>query len=393
MEPVTRSSLCDARRIILKIGSAVITREDGSGLDQGVLESIAEEVAQLMATGHEVVIVSSGAIALGLQELGQAGPPADMASRQAFAAIGQSHLMRAWREVFQGHDRTVAQVLLTEDDFRNRKRYLNARHAMQAMLSLGAVPVVNENDTVAIEEIKFGDNDRLSGQVAVLLSADVLVMLSVVDGLYDKDPTQDPEAGRIASVERFTPELEALGAHGTSSVGTGGMASKLSAARIAGRSGIPSVVASGRRPGVVQAVLSGADVGTFFGDCADRVTARKHWIAFTLKPGGDIGVDEGAAKALTQRGKSLLPRGIVEVEGVWGVGDAVRIVDPGGVEVARGLSRYSSQDVARIAGKRSDEIVGVIGHWFGDAVIHRDDMVLMGTEGMVDTDQSIPKTS
>lgn len=393
MEPVTRSSLCGARRIILKIGSAVITREDAKGLDASILESIAAEVAELLSSGHEVVIVSSGAIALGRQELGEVGPPTDMASRQAFAAIGQSHLMRAWREAFMAHDRTVAQVLLTEDDFRNRKRYLNARHAMQAMISLGAVPVVNENDTVAIDEIKFGDNDRLSGQVAVLLSADVLVMLSVVDGLHEKDPTVHPDAERIRTVERFTPELEALATRGVSSVGTGGMASKLSAARIAGRSGIPTVVAGGRRAGVVQAVLRGDDIGTFFGDCADRVKARKHWIAFTLKPAGDILVDEGAAKALGQRGKSLLSRGITGVEGSWDVGAAVRIMGPGGIEVARGLSRYSSADVAAIAGKRSDAIVKTLGHWFGDAVIHRDDMVLMGAEWMVDTDQPIPKTS
>ena len=393
MEPRTRSSLSGAQRIVLKIGSAVVTREDAKGLDSSVLESIAGEVAELRASGHEVVIVSSGAIALGRQELGATTPPADMASRQAFAAIGQSHLMRAWREAFQAHDCTVAQVLLTEDDFRNRKRYLNARHAMQAMLSLGAVPVVNENDTVAIDEIKFGDNDRLSGQVAVLLSADVLVMLSVVDGLHSLDPTEHPDAERIRVVERFTPELEALASEGVSSVGTGGMTSKLSAARIAGRSGIPTVVAGGRRRGVVKAVLSGEDIGTFFGDCADRVKARKHWIAFTLKPAGDIRVDEGAAMALEKRGKSLLPRGILGIEGSWDVGAAVRIVTVDGQEVARGLSRYSSADVERIAGKRSDAIVEVLGHWFGDAVIHRDDMVLMGAEWMVDTDQSIPKTS
>ncbi len=385
MNPLTRSSLTSAQRIILKIGSAVITREDETGLDRETLQSIADEVAGLMARGCEVVIVSSGAIALGRQELGHVGPPADMASRQAFAAIGQSHLMRAWREAFSAHGKTIAQVLLTEDDFRNRKRYLNARHAMQAMISLGAVPVVNENDTVAIDEIKFGDNDRLSAQVSVLLSADVLVMLSVVDGLYERDPTVDKNARRIASVERFTPELEALGASGVSSVGTGGMASKLSAARIAGRSGIPSIVAGGRRQGVVEAVLRGEDIGTFFNDCADRVKARKHWIAYTLTPAGDIRVDAGAAKAIASHGKSLLARGIVGVESRWDVGEAVRIIDPEGIEVARGLSRYSSSDVTAIAGKRSDEIVSVIGHWFGDAVIHRDDMVQMGVDELVDT--------
>ena len=301
-----------------------------------------------------------------------------MSERQALAAIGQSRLMRLWSDAFSRDDIVVAQVLLTHEDLRDRKRYLNARNAIESMHAMGAIPIVNENDTVATEEIQLGDNDNLSAQVAALVSADVLIILSIFDGLYDKDPLQHTDATRIPFVEEIDDSVAELGASGMSAVGTGGMATKIQSARAANHFGIPTILASGRREGILRAILDGEDVGTIFLPKNDPVNARKHWIAFTLKSAGKLVVDEGAVRAMNKSGSSLLPSGIVRVNGHFEMGELVEIVDEQGKEIGKGLVRYSSKDIEKISGHRSDEIASILGYKLADVVIHRDDFVVAG---------------
>jgi glutamate 5-kinase len=371
-----RTSLARTRRIVVKIGSAVLTRP-GGGLDVETLASLCDEVAALRSSGREVVVVSSGAVALGMQEIGLSRKPGTIAQRQALAALGQAQLMKAWRESLGRWGVPVAQVLLTHSDLADRTRYLNARHTFGAILGFGAVPVVNENDTVAVDEIRFGDNDNLSAQVANLIEADLLVMLTQDEGLYDRDPRAHEDAALVPLVDKVDDGVMRMIGTSTSGVGTGGMGTKVHAARAASHMGIPAVIARGKRPFVLSAVIAGDEVGTLFVASQDRLRARKHWIGYTLKPAGRLTVDAGAEVAVRKNGKSLLPSGIVAIAGDFVPGDVVEVSSLDGSVFARGLSAYGAAEVRRIRGCRTAEIEAHLGYRTVDEVIHRDDLVLL----------------
>jgi glutamate 5-kinase len=360
---LTTRSVPDGRRVVVKIGSKSLV----SAADR--FERMAKQVAALRAEKRTAVIVSSGAIALGRQRLGLARRPSEMAMLQACASVGQSALMRAWEEAFAPHALPVAQILLTHADLADRERYLNARNAIDALLEVGAVPIINENDTVSVDEIKFGDNDQLAAMVATLTGADLLVLLTDVEGLLDDSKNRVSIVDDVASAS-------ALVQGGASDVGTGGMASKLEAARRATLRGIPSIIADARDPDILARILAGDDVGTLFTPQGTRLASRKHWIAYTLRPRGTLLIDAGAAKALSS-GRSLLPAGILGVRGDFAAGDAVTLVDPSGKEIARGLARYETRDVARLAGAATKDIATLLGFHGGDEIVHRDDLVVL----------------
>jgi glutamate 5-kinase len=368
-----RAALAKAKRIVVKVGTNALTHATGR-FHRAHFEQLARDVAEAAAE-REVVVVSSGAIALGVERLGLDTKPKDVPGKQACAAVGQSRLMRAWEEAL--HPRAVAQVLLTHDDVQERRRYLNARHALERLLEQRVIPVINENDTVSADEIKFGDNDTLAGLVAGLVDADALVILSDVDGLYDADPRSSPDAQRIDFVAKLTPELLALAGASGSKVGTGGMATKVRAAARVTELGIRCVVTAGLHAGRLGQVLSGEDVGTLFEPQTQKHKARAAWIAHALKPRGRLTVDDGARKALTERNKSLLPSGVRAVEGRFDKGDPVDIALDGGEAFARGLAAYDSDELRRIAGKRTAQIEGVLGYRGLDEAVHKDDLVVL----------------
>ncbi len=363
------------RRLVIKIGSGLIAAP-GTGLDPARIAALAGEVAGV-AGAIEVVVVSSGAIAAGAVRLGLRHRPRSIPEKQAAAAAGQAALMWHYEQAFAVHGLGVAQVLLTQEDIGHRVRYLNARNTLLALLRCRLLPVVNENDTVAVEEIKVGDNDNLSALVAHLIDADLLVLLSDTDGLYTGDPHRDPAARRIEVVEAITPEMERRAGLAEGPLGTGGMVTKLEAAQKATAAGIPMVIADGRAPGVLRAVLAGEPVGTYFQPRADRLAARKRWIAFASPPQGLLHVDAGARRALVSGGKSLLPSGVVKVEGEFSAGDAVGVVDPDGQEFARGIVSYDAREVALLRGAKTAEIERILGYRVLDEVIHRDNLVLL----------------
>lgn len=352
---VARVRVGGARRIVVKIGSKTLAS------DASVYARLAQVVAESRASGREIVIVSSGAIALGVKKLGYRSRPKEMAKLQASAAAGQSILMRLYEEAFEVHGIPVAQVLLTHADLADRTRDNNARAALGALLEAGAVPVLNENDSVSVEEIKFGDNDQLASMVVPLIDAEVLVLLSDVAGLLDASGERIPVVVNV--VNDALPHVHA----GTSGVGTGGMASKVEAARRATLAGADVVVADARAPEALGALLRGDDVGTLFVRNPEPLGARRHWIAFTLRPKGTLIVDDGAVRALRERGKSLLAVGVLGVRGLFAPSDAVVIVDVAGHEVARGLARHGAQELARLAGKRTED---------DGIAVHRDDLVV-----------------
>jgi glutamate 5-kinase len=369
------SRLVAARRVVVKVGSALLVEPSTGSVNRAWLESLAEDIAALRARGQEVVLVSSGAIALGRRELGLGRGKLKLEEKQAAAAVGQIRLAHAWKDVLEQRGFTVAQVLLTLGDTEERRRYLNARNTLTTLLRLGAIPVINENDTVATAEIRYGDNDRLGARVAQMVSADCLVLLSDVDGLYTADPTREPDAQFIPEVDGITPEIEAMAGGSASDVGSGGMATKVVAAKIAVAAGCNLCIAAGRDVHPLRRIESGARCTWFVAD-ASPVTVRKQWIAGMLKPAGEITVDEGAVRALRD-GKSLLPAGVTEVKGRFDRGDAVLVRDPAGVEIARGLAAYSSGDAERIRGRRSGEVEQLLGYRGRDEMIHRDDLVLV----------------
>ena len=366
----TRSELAAAKRVVVKIGSRMVAEETDARV-----ATLAAEAKALRDRGVDVVIVTSGAIALGWRRLGYADKPRTIAGLQAAAAVGQGHLIHAYQRALAAHGLTAGQVLFTHDDVRNRRRYLNARLAFGELLARGAVPVVNENDTVSVDEIKFGDNDRLAALCTSLVEADALVILTDVDGLYDGDPASG--ARLIPEVRDIDREAVAVAGASTGGFGTGGMASKVQAAKIAARFGVVTVVTSGRRERPVTSILDGADAGTVFWPSVDRLQSRKHWIAYALKPAGSVVVDAGARRALTDGKKSLLPSGVKRVEGRFGAGDAVRVVDESGAEFARGLVAFDADEVEKIAGRRSADLAAILGYATADEVIHRDDLVLL----------------
>jgi glutamate 5-kinase len=366
--------LARAKRVVIKIGSALLVEKSTGRVNRAWLETLAADIAALRARGQEVVIVSSGAIALGRRQLGLAPGKLKLEESQAAAAVGQIRLAHAWKEVLEQHDCSVAQVLLTLGDTEERRRYLNARGTLNMLLKLGAIPVINENDTVATAEIRYGDNDRLAARVAQMASADCLVLLSDVDGLYTADPTRDATARFIAEVTAITPEIEAMAGGSASDVGSGGMATKVLAGKIALAAGCTMCVAAGREQHPLQRIEAGARCTWFVSRTSPR-TVRKQWIAGLLKPAGVLHVDAGAARAL-RGGKSLLPAGVTRVEGRFDRGDAVVVRDADGAEIARGLSAYSSEDARRASGRRSQELEAILGYRGRDELIHRDDLVL-----------------
>ena len=371
-----RSALAASRRVVLKIGSRVLTG-DGQGLNLERVAAIAAEIAKLRDSGHEVVMVSSGAIAAGRPALGLTERPRTIPQKQAAAAVGQTLLMRAYEDACRSHGLTVAQILLTGEDLGNRLRFQNARATIDALLAFGVIPIINENDTVVVDEIKFGDNDNLSALVANLVEADLLVILTDIDGFFDADPRSNPDARLISMVKQITRDVERAAGGSGSSVGTGGMATKIAAAKKAGKFGAPTLMLNGTDPTNISRALSGVEVGTLFLPARETLNRRKHWIAHTLRPHGRLIIDAGASKVLREAGRSLLPSGIVRVEGEFERGACLRVIDPDGTEIARGLADYASSEISRILGHRSSEIEEILGYRYGDEIIHRDNLVLL----------------
>jgi len=367
--------LIEARRVVVKVGSALLVDGEKGRLNRTWLESFAADIAHLRRRGQEVILVSSGAIALGRRHLGLSAGPLKLEESQAAAAVGQIRLAHAYKELLEAHEITVAQILLTLGDTEQRRRYLNARGTLQTLLSLGAVPVINENDTVATAEIRYGDNDRLAARVAQMTGADCLVLLSDIDGLYTANPHQNPEAELISRVLDITPAIEAMAGGTTSGVGTGGMQIKIAAAKIAVGAGCHLCISKGATQHPLKRIEEGARC-TWFVPSSTPSAARKQWIAGTLRPAGAISVDEGAVRALLQ-GKSLLPAGVTRAVGRFDRGDTVSIVGPDSLEVARGICAYSDSDTARIMGRKSTEIENLLGFRGRDEIVHRDDLVLM----------------
>jgi glutamate 5-kinase len=363
-----------AKRVVVKIGSALLVEESSGGIRRRWLEALADDVAALRAEGREVILVSSGAIAVGRRHLGLVSGPLRLEEKQAAAATGQIRLAHAYQEALARHGITVAQILLTLADTEDRRRHLNARATLATLLKLEALPVINENDTVATSEIRFGDNDRLAARVAAMIAADALVLLSDIDGLYTGDPKLDAGAAHIPEIAELTPEIEAMAGEALPGYSSGGMVTKLAAARIAVGAGCRMAIADGRRLNPLSAIGEGARCSWFLPAGTPR-SARKKWIAGALKPVGSLTVDDGALKALAG-GKSLLPAGVVAVEGSFDRGDAVRVLNRAGREIARGLSAYSAGDAQRIMGHKSREIEALLGYRGRDEMIHRDDLVV-----------------
>ena len=374
MHSAAVSPLISARRVVIKVGSALLVDSQTGQLNRAWLETLASDVHALRMRGQDVLLVSSGAIALGRRQLGLEPGKLKLEESQAAAAVGQIRLAHAWKDVLERHGHTVAQILLTFGDTEERRRYLNARSTLGTLLRLGAIAVINENDTVATSEIRYGDNDRLAARVAQMMSADCLVLLSDVDGLYTADPTRDPNAQFIPEIRRITPEIERMAGGASSAVGSGGMATKVAAAKIAVTAGCHMCVAAGREMHALRRIEEGARCSWFY-PSATPATVRKQWIAGTLKPAGEVYVDAGAAQAL-RSGKSLLPAGVTRVLGSFERGDALVVRDAEGLEIARGLSAYSSADMQRLQGRKSAEIETLLGFRGRDEVIHRDDLVV-----------------
>jgi glutamate 5-kinase len=364
-----RAGLTGAKRVVVKIGSRLLAESPASRP-----ATIADQVIALRRRGVEVVIVSSGAIALGVQRLKLPGRPHDLPSLQAAAAVGQSRLMQHWEHAFAVHETAIGQVLLTHDDLGDRRRFLSARLTLRALLDHVVVPIVNENDTVATEEIKFGDNDQLAALVCNLVSADALVILTDVEGV------RDASGVRMPIVRDIDREAVPVAGGSIGGVGSGGMASKVGSARIVTRTGVPAIVAPGREPDVIVRVLAGEDLGTLFtppGPGGSVLSSRKHWIAFGAKPEGRLTVDDGAIRALREGGKSLLPAGITAVAGEFGLGDTVSVVSVTGAEIARGLVAYPAAELRKISGLQSAAIEARLGYKSIDEAIHRDDLVIL----------------
>jgi glutamate 5-kinase len=374
----TVNRLAKARRVVVKIGSALLVEDASGRIRRDWLDALADDVAALRAEGKQAILVSSGAIAVGRRHLGLTQKSLKLEEKQAAAATGQIRLAHAWQESLARHDITVAQVLLTLEDTEERRRHLNARSTLTTLLALSCVPVINENDTVATSEIRFGDNDRLAARVAAMISADTLVLLSDIDGLYTADPRSDPAARHIPEVAQITPEIEAMAGEAPPGYSSGGMVTKLAAARVAVGAGCRMAIANGRPLNPLKRLGEGAPA-TWFLPASEPRTARKAWIAGSLKAMGELTVDDGAAAALGS-GRSLLPAGVIKVSGRFERGDLVVVRNRAGLELARGLAAYSAEDAKRIAGHKSREIEALIGYRGRDEMIHRDDLVVTAAE-------------
>jgi glutamate 5-kinase len=371
-------TLCfsQARRVVVKVGSGVLTGRDGLNTD--VIDSISRQICRLSGDQLEVLLVSSGAMASGQKKIGLSRRPEEIPKRQAIAAVGQAGLILCYENAFAEYGRHVAQILLTSDDLSSsRRRYLNARNTLHTLLSWQVIPIINENDTVVVEEIKFGDNDNLSAHIALMMNADILINLTDINGLYSGDPRNDPQACQIPVVERITKELEKTASGLPGVLGTGGMLSKLRAAKKVTTAGIPMVIANGLEPDILLKLFKGQKLGTFFKPAEEKLPNRKAWIGYTVKPKGAVIIDDGAARAIVKKGKSLLSGGITDVKGDFGVGSPVHIVDIQGRHLAAGLVNYSSAQIRRIMGCKSCQIGDRLGHKSYDEVIHRNNMTLL----------------
>jgi len=381
-----KNILKSAKRVVIKVGSGVISdHESGKaplerGLSQKRIRSYAKRIKAIVDAGYEVILVSSGAIMAGRERLNLKRPNLDIPEKQACAAIGQSSLIRSYERSFEKQGLKVAQILLGHDDLENRKRYLNVRHTLEALLEHGVIPIVNENDSVTVDEIKIGDNDTLSANVACMAEAQLLILLSDVDGLYTSDPnsrTGDSPAELISHVDRITSKIEQLAGKSKNPLAVGGMSTKVTAAKKTMSFGIPTIIVNGLKGDNLKKVFAGGEVGTLFWSGEAKIKDRKHWIAHTLKPAGSITIDAGARKALVERGKSLLAAGVVKVDGKFEFGSAVRLLDEKGKEIARGLVNYNSRDLDQIKGLKTAAVRSLVGPNFYDEVIHRDDLVLV----------------
>jgi glutamate 5-kinase len=372
-----RQTLFDkARRVVVKVGSAILTGERGMNLE--VVRNLAKELVFLHNSGREVILVSSGAVAAGRKKLLlDQQVELGIKEKQALAAIGQSILMHTYDEAFAEHGKKIAQVLLTHADLSHRHRYLNIRNTLLTLLRFGVIPIINENDTVSVEELRFGDNDNLGALVTNLIEADMFICLTDVVGLYNGNPHTDPDVKPIYTIAEVTPEIEAMADNVKSALGTGGMQSKIRAAKMVAARGGSSFIGPGREKNILQQLFSGEMIGTFFLPAKTRLHSRKHWIAYALKPKGHLVLDDGACQAICRNGKSLLPSGILEVKGRFGPGDAVRCLDRHNKPVAVGLMNYSAVDTELIKGIHSDQIENILGYKDSDEVMHRDNLVIL----------------
>lgn len=373
---IRKELFSNVKTAVIKLGSSVLTNSDGE-LSETVFNDYAREISALKSRGVKPIIVSSGAIAAGMKKLNLGKKPLDIVSKQAIAACGQSSLIWFYERAFSVCGEIVAQILLTHDGLSVRKRFLNARKTIFALIHMGVIPIVNENDTVAVEEIMLGDNDNLASLVTNLIEADVLIMLTDIDGLYTKDPREHSDARLLPVVEKIDSSIEELAGGTKGRTTTGGMKTKIDAARTATAFGAPTIIANGKNASILSDIFEGKDVGTLFVPAEDKLRSRKHWIAFTLKLSGKIVVDEGAIRAIVDRGKSLLPSGIKGVEGKFEIGELISCVDESGHEVARGLTSYSSHEIEKIAGFNTKDIEDLLGYKYGDEVIHRNDLVVL----------------
>lgn len=364
------------KRIVIKIGSNILA-SSGNGLDIERIRSIVDDISAIHDEGYDPVVVSSGAIAAGMRNLGLKRKPHDIVLKQAAAAVGQSSLMWAYEKCFGVHGKKVAQILLTREDLSDRKRYINSRNTINTLISYGVIPIINENDTVATDEIRFGDNDHLASLVAALIEAERLIILSDVDGLFTEDPRKNPKASIISKVNKVTPEIERIAGGVVSNVGTGGMYSKVLAAKRAMNSGITVNIVNGRKKDILLSFLKGERHGTEFIAKAVRPSQKKMWIAHGIRAKGSVSLDRGAVEAIVRSGKSLLPSGIISVSGNFDTGDAVYCLDYEGNKIAKGLVNYSSEEIEKIKGKNTKEIEGTLGYKYSDEIIHRDNLALL----------------
>ena len=365
----------DAKRIVVKVGSGVLTEDNGLNLK--ALRSISRQICQLADRGLEIILVSSGAMASGIKKIGLSKRPEEIPKRQAIAAVGQAGLIMEYEKSFARYNKKVAQILLTSDDLVNRKRYLNARNTLCTLLSWQVIPIINENDTVVVEEIKFGDNDNLAAMITLLMDADILINLTDIDGLYTRDPRKNQDAELISVVTTIKKEIEKYASDIPGPLGTGGMLSKIIAAKKVTAAGIPMLIAGGEKHDILIKLFAGKEHGTFFIPKKEKLANRKCWIAFTLKPKGTIMIDDGAAAAILKSGKSLLPSGIVRVDGEFSVGAAVEFRRESNDEIlGTGLVNYCASDIRKIMGLKSGKIKKYLGHKSYDEVIHRDNLAI-----------------
>ncbi len=374
MTPLSPPEILNIRRIVVKVGSNVLTCPQGLNLP--VIDALSQQIIQLERRGQEVILVSSGAMAAGVRKLAIERRPEAIPARQAVAAVGQAGLMLSWEKALARHRKKVAQMLLTAEDMTSRKRYLNARNTLNTLLDWGVLPIINENDTIMVDEIRFGDNDNLAAVITLLMDADILINLTDIDGLYDRDPRAHKDAQLLAEIGTIGREIERYAGDIPGALGTGGMRSKIKAARKVTAAGIPMIIANGKKANVLADIFDGRPSGTFFKPKTERLSSRKCWLAFSLKPKGVIRIDAGAARALTTGGKSLLSSGIAAVSGQFNVGDPVQFAGPDGQVLGNGLVNYSAGDINKIKGLRSSDIAGCLGEKPYDEVIHRDNLVL-----------------